>query len=73
MTLPTVVQEPHSLAFATDFLNNNNALDYGDSIVSIGFGNILGDDGWSTGFTGECGNMGTGALQNSGTFWIWIR
>ena len=57
----------------TDFLNNNNTLDYGDSIVSLGFGNALGDDGWSSGFTGECGDMGMGALQNSGTFWIWIR
>lgn len=57
----------------TDFLNNNNTLDYGDSIVSLGFGTQLGNDGWSTGFTGECGNMATGYLNNTGTFWIWIR
>ncbi|MEC7985993.1 MAG: MopE-related protein, partial [Myxococcota bacterium] len=56
----------------TDFLNNNNSLDYGDSIVSLGFGNALGSDGWSTGFSGECGNMGTGYLNNGGTYWIWI-
>ena len=57
----------------TDFLNNNNSLDYGDSIVSISFGTELGNDGWSSGFTGECGSMGTGVLRNAGTFWIWIR
>ena len=57
----------------TDFLNNNNSLDYGDSIVSLGFGHSLGNDSWTSGFTGECGNMGTTALQNAGTFWIWIR
>ena len=57
----------------TDFLNNNNSLDYGDSIVSLAFGTSLGNDSWSTGFSGECGDMGTGYLNNTGTFWIWIR
>ena len=57
----------------TDFLNNDNTQDYGDSIVSLGFGHVLGDDIFSNGFTGECGDMGTSALNNEGTFWIWIR
>ena len=57
----------------TDFLNNDNTLDYGDSIVSLAFGTQLGNDSWSTGFSGECGSMGTGYLNNTGTFWIWIR
>jgi hypothetical protein len=57
----------------TDFLNNPNSSDYGDSIVTIAFGTVEGADGWSTGFTGECGNMGGSALQNAGTFSIWLR
>ncbi|MCB9762495.1 MAG: hypothetical protein H6739_22040 [Alphaproteobacteria bacterium] len=57
----------------TDFLNNPNTLDYGDSIVSIAFGTTSGNDGWSRGFTMECGNMGTTALQNTGTLSIWLR
>ena len=65
----------------TDFLNDPNAPngDSGDSIVTIAFGSKYGGDEsaeWSNGFTAECGNMGsgaTGALQNAGTFWLWIR
>ena len=57
----------------TDFLNNPNSSDPGDSIVTIAFGTVEGADGWSTGFTAECGNMGWSALQNQGTFSIWLR
>ncbi|MCA9717510.1 MAG: DUF4215 domain-containing protein [Myxococcales bacterium] len=57
----------------TDHLNNPNNLDYGDSIVSIAFGTSYGADGWSVGFTGECGDMGFTAQQNQGTYSIWIR
>ena len=57
----------------TDFLNNPNTSDPGDSIVTLSFGTIEGADGWSQGFTGECGNMGWTALQNEGTFSIWLR
>ena len=57
----------------TDHLNNPNNLDYGDSIVSIAFGTSYGADGWSVGFTAECGDMGTTAQQNAGTYSIWIR
>jgi hypothetical protein len=57
----------------TDFLNNSNDADYGDSIVSIAFGTSLGNDGWSAGFSGECGNMGQAYLADVGTFWLWIR
>ncbi|MCA9661315.1 MAG: hypothetical protein KC486_23450 [Myxococcales bacterium] len=57
----------------TDHLNNPNQLDYGDSIVSIAFGSSYGADGWSVGFTAECGDMGATAQQNSGTYAIWIR
>ena len=57
----------------TDFLNNDNGKDMGDSIVAIAFGTERGDDGWSPGFTFECGPMGDTALQNTGTFSIWIR
>ncbi len=57
----------------TDHLNNPNNLDYGDSIVSIAFGTTYGGDGWSVGFTGECGDMGFTAQQNQGTYSIWIR
>ncbi|MEZ4380745.1 MAG: fibrinogen-like YCDxxxxGGGW domain-containing protein [Nannocystaceae bacterium] len=57
----------------TDHLNNPNNLDYGDSIVSIAFGTTYGGDSWSVGFTAECGDMGTTAQQNSGTYSIWIR
>ena len=57
----------------TDHLNNPNNLDYGDSIVSVAFGTTYGADGWSVGFTAECGDMGTTAQQNTGTYAIWIR
>jgi len=57
----------------TDHLNNSNSSDYGDSIVAIAFGTIEGADSWSEGFTIECGDMGTSALQNSGTVSVWVR
>ena len=57
----------------TDFLNNPNSMEYGDSIVSIAFGTSYGSDSWSDGFTVECGNMTTTALQNAGTVTIWVR
>ncbi|MSP90509.1 MAG: hypothetical protein EXR79_01690 [Myxococcales bacterium] len=57
----------------TDFLNNNNTLDHGDSIVALGFGTTKGDDSWSAGFSGECGSMGTGYLGDVGTFSYWVR
>lgn len=57
----------------TDHLNNPNALDQGDSVVALSFGHGLGGDSWSPGFTGECGAMGAAALQNSGTFSVWVR
>ena len=41
--------------------------------MGIAFGSVYGSDSWSTGFSGECGNMGTGYLADQGTFWIWIR
>ncbi len=57
----------------TDHLSNPNTLDFGDSIVSIAFGTQSGADGWSVGFTGECGDMGMTAQQNAGTYSIWVR
>ena len=57
----------------TDFLTNYNNQDYGDSIVSLAFGTSYGADGWSDGFTMECGAMGTTALQNTGTVSLWVR
>ena len=57
----------------TDFLNNDNKQDMGDSIVAIAFGTIKGDDGWSAGFTGECGPMGGNVLLDAGTFSYWVR
>ena len=57
----------------TDFLNNNNDLDQGDSIVSLAFGTVPGNDSWSSGFTGECGDMGSGFLSDTGTWWMWVR
>ena len=57
----------------TDFLNNNNNLDYGDSIVSLAFGTVAGNDEWSTGFSGECGDMGQDYLADQGTFRLWLR
>jgi hypothetical protein len=57
----------------TDFLNNDNSQDAGDTIVGISFGHQNGSDSWSTGFSGECGSMGGGYLQDSGTFSIWVR
>ena len=57
----------------TDFLNNNNSKDHGDSIVAIAFGHVKGDDSWSKGFSGECGNMGTAFLADKGTFSIYVR
>lgn len=58
----------------TDHLNNDNNLDMGDSIASLSFGSVGGESGdWSTGFTAECGAMGSNALQNTGTFSVWIR
>ena len=69
-----VVQEHLNFHFATPiFLSNDNSQDYGDSIVGVSFGTQYGSDGWSTGFSAECGNMGTGYLADQGTFWIWIR
>jgi len=57
----------------TDFLNSPNSSEHGDSIVAIAFGTVFGDDSWSSGFSAECGDMGTGYLSNSGTFSIWVR
>ncbi len=57
----------------TDFLNSPNSSEYGDSIVAIAFGTTFGSDSWSSGFSAECGDMGTGYLANSGTFSIWVR
>ncbi len=57
----------------TDFLNNPNNLTQGDSIVSVAFGTSYGPDGWSVGFTAECGDMGSTAQQNTGTYAIWVR
>lgn len=57
----------------TDFLNNNNDQDYGDSIVSLAVGTVRGNDDWSTGFSGECGNMGQAFLADTGTWWMWVR
>jgi len=57
----------------TDFLNNPNNLTQGDSIVSIAFGTSYGPDAWSVGFTAECGDMGSTAQQNTGTYAIWVR
>lgn len=57
----------------TDFLNNPNTMDMGDSITAIAFGTQYGSDSWSKGFTGECGNMGSTALLDQGTYWIYIR
>jgi hypothetical protein len=57
----------------TDFLNNPNTMDYGDSITAIAFGTTYGSDSWSQGFTGECGKMGTTSLGDKGTYWIYIR
>ncbi len=57
----------------TDFLDDPNESDQGDSIVSLGFGTIQGGDSWSDGFTGECGDMATTAQQNAGTYSVWIR
>jgi hypothetical protein len=56
----------------TDFLNNLNQ-DPGDTIVGIAFGHQAGSDTWSTGFSGECGNMVWDYLRDSGTFSIWVR
>lgn len=57
----------------TDFLNDPNESDQGDSIVSLAFGSLEGGDTWSDGFTGECGDMATTAQQNAGTYSVWIR
>ena len=57
----------------TDFLSNPNTMDYGDSVVSLAFGDDYGPDGWSVGYTLECGAMGTTAQQNRGTYAIWLR
>ena len=58
----------------TDFLNNNNSQDMGDSIVAISFGSMGTEAGdWSVGFSGECGPMGSGFLGDSGTFSYWVR
>ena len=57
----------------TNFLNNNNDQDMGDTIVGIAFGHSFGNDSWSSGFSGECGNMGSGYLGDAGTFSIWVR
>jgi hypothetical protein len=57
----------------TDFLNNNNAMDMGDSVVALAFGYLAGDDGWSAGFSGECGPMGASYLGDAGTFSWWVR
>lgn len=57
----------------TDFLNNPNELETGDSVVALAFGRSYGPDPWSTGFTGECGDMDLEALRDEGTFSIWIR
>ncbi len=57
----------------TDFLNNDNSQDPGDTIVGISFGHQSGSDGWSNGFSGECGNMTWGYLSDTGTFSIWVR
>ena len=45
----------------------------GDTIVSVSFGHAYGNDIWSSGFSGECGNMGAGYLSDAGTFSIWVR
>ena len=57
----------------TNFLNNDNSKDMGDSIVAVAFGSNQGDDGWSKGFSGECGPMGSAFLSDKGTFSIWVR
>lgn len=57
----------------TDFLNNFNNLEMGDSVVALAFGLAYGPDGWSQGFTGECGDMDNIALLDTGTFSIWLR
>jgi large repetitive protein len=57
----------------TDFLNNNNSVEMGDSIVGIAFGYNYTETDWSSGFSAECGDMDSGYLSDSGTFWIWIR
>ena len=57
----------------TDFLNNPNASDMGDSIVALGFGYQSGDDSWSAGFSGECGAMGSNYLGDAGTYSYWVR
>ncbi len=58
----------------TDFLNNDNSKDMGDSIVALGFGSNGSDgDGWAVGLTGECGAMGDKALGDAGTFSYWVR
>jgi len=57
----------------TDFLNNDNSSDMGDAVVALAFGASYGDDGWSAGFTGECGPMGGNALLDAGTYSIWVR
>ncbi len=57
----------------TDFLNNDNNKDMGDSIVALAFGSTRGSDSWSVGFSGECGPMGSAYLKDTGTFSIWVR
>ncbi len=58
----------------TNHLSNPNTRDYGDSIVSLSFGTSgLSGDGWTNGFTLECGSMGRNAQQNNGTYAIWVR
>ena len=57
----------------TDHLHNNNGQDMGDTIAGLAFGYGYGSDAWSSGFSGECGPMGSGYLSDQGTYSIWIR
>jgi hypothetical protein len=58
----------------TNHLSNPNSSDFGDSIVSLAFGTSgLSGDGWTHGFTLECGRMGRDAQQNNGSYAIWVR
>ena len=57
----------------TNHLSNTNNQDMGDSLVSLAFGSSGTTDIWSYGFTGECGDMGTNAQQNNGSYAIWVR
>ncbi len=74
MTGASEGKDSHQFSFCYNNPLTNTTADWGDSLVAFGVGHSTGyNTAWSTYFYGECGDMASSYLKDTGTYWVYVR